>query len=386
MTCYPYGRDRNLPVIVWIRGTKVNSYYTYYTASIWFTVFAMVIMLVAVGINPAMDESHRRVTRLLFVTIILSSLCEWTGNMLDNAPVQLIWLHRLVKLVELSVAPYIGLICGRSLNVRGGKWEKIIGTVLSLHVVVESLSSLMGWVWYVDAENVYHHGSFYGVYIICYTIGIIYYLVQGLRAARRYQQSGGVVLLLVTAFLFGGIALSQIRDDVEITWMTVGMSSMMLYKFYSDILQQVDGLTELGNRWGYEDRLQRTHGRGAILYFDVDCFKQINDTHGHKAGDQCLCMVAQCLRDVYGMSGRIYRLGGDEFCVILTRNVDRIDQLNAAFACRLQNNRAQLPWLPDVSTGYAVFDTSEEELGSAVERADAAMYRVKNEKKAAARS
>ena len=74
-------------------------------------------------------------------------------------------------------------------------------------------------------------------------------------------------------------------------------------------------------------------------------------------------------------------LGGDEFCVILTRNVDRIDQLNAAFACRLQNNRAQLPWLPDVSTGYAVFDTSEEELGSAVERADAAMYRVKNEKK-----
>ena len=94
----------------------------------------------------------------------------------------------------------------------------------------------------------------------------------------------------------------------------------------------------------------------------------------------------QCLRDVYGMSGRIYRLGGDEFCVILTRNVDRIDQLNAAFACRLQNNRAQLPWLPDVSTGYAVFDTSEEELGNAVERADAEMYRVKNEKKAAARS
>ena len=53
MACYTYGKGRNLPVIVWIRGTKVNSYYTYYTASIWFTVFAMVIMLVAVGINRA---------------------------------------------------------------------------------------------------------------------------------------------------------------------------------------------------------------------------------------------------------------------------------------------------------------------------------------------
>ena len=53
MACYTYGKGRNLQVIVWIRGTKVNSYYTYYTASIWFTVFAMVIMLVAVGINRA---------------------------------------------------------------------------------------------------------------------------------------------------------------------------------------------------------------------------------------------------------------------------------------------------------------------------------------------
>ena len=52
----------------------------------------------------------------------------------------------------------------------------------------------------------------------------------------------------------------------------------------------------------------------------------------------------------------------------------------------LDNAPVQLIWLPDVSTGYAVFDTSEEELGSAVERTDAAMYRVKNEKKAAARS
>lgn len=341
----------------------------------------MVIMLVAVGINPAMDERRRGVTRLLFAVIILASLCEWTGNLLDNAPVGLIWLHKLVKTVELCFAPYIGLICGRSLDVKGDRWEKLVGTVLGLHAAVEILSSVTGWVWYVDAQNVYYHGRFYWLYILCYTVGIAYYLSQGLRAARRYQQSGGIVLVLVTAFLFGGIALSLADDQVEITWLTVGMASMMLYKFYSDILQQVDGLTELGNRWGYEDRLQRTHGQGAILYFDVDCFKQINDTYGHTVGDQCLCTIARCLREVYGMSGRIYRTGGDEFCVILFRSMDRIEGMNAAFACRLQSCRAQLACLPDVSVGYALFDTSEEEISTSVERADAEMYRVKNEKK-----
>ena len=353
----------------------------YYTANILFTVFAMLIMLVAVGINPAMDERRRRVTRLLCAVIIAAALCEWTGNLLDEVPGRLIWLHRLVKMIELSMAPYIGLICGRSLDVKGGKWERWIGTVLGFHAVLEILSSATGWVWYVDAQNLYHHGRFYWIYILCYIGGIAYYLVQGLRAARRYQQNGGVVLLLVTAFLFGGIVFSMVCQ-VEITWLTVGMAAMMLYKFYSDILQQVDGLTELGNRWGYEDRLQRTHGQGAVLYFDVDRFKQINDTHGHAAGDQCLCAIARCLREVYGSSGRIYRIGGDEFCVVLVRNMDRIEIMNERFQRKLQAVQVSGVPLPGVSVGYAEFDTSEEELSEAVERADAEMYRVKKEKKA----
>ena len=353
----------------------------YYTANILFTVFAMLIMVAAVGINPAMDERRRKVTRLLFAVIIVSALCEWTGNLLNSAPANLIWLHKLVKMIELSVAPYIGLICGRSLDAKGGKWEKYVGAVLGLHAAAEILSSVTRWVWYVDAQNLYHHGPFYGVYVLCYIVGIAYYLTQGLRAARRYQQSGGVVLLLVTAFLVGGIVFSMVCE-VEITWLTVGMASMMLYKFYSDILQQVDGLTELGNRWGYEDRLQRTHGQGAVLYFDVDCFKQINDTYGHAVGDQCLCAIAQCLREVYGTSGRIFRIGGDEFCVVLFRNMERIEALNARFCRKLQTVQVSGMPLPGVSVGYAEFDTSEEALSEAVERADAEMYRVKKEKKA----
>lgn len=352
----------------------------YYTANILFTVFAMLIMLASVSINPTMNEKRRRVTRLLFAVIIVSALCEWTGNLLDGASGSLIWLHKLVKMVELSMAPYIGIICGRSLSAKG-RWEKTAGTVLGVHAAVEILSCMTGWVWYVDAQNFYHHGRFYWIYVLCYAVGIVYYLVQGLQAARRYQQSGGAMLLLVTAFLLGGIVFSMVCE-VEITWLTVGMAAMMLYKFYSDILQQVDGLTELGNRWGYEDRLQRTHGQGAVLYFDVDRFKQINDTYGHVAGDQCLCAIAQCLRDVYGTSGRIYRIGGDEFCVVLVRNVSKIETMNAVFQQKLQTMQVSGMPLPGVSVGYAEFDTSEEELSEAVERADAEMYRVKKERKA----
>ena len=353
----------------------------YYTANIWFTVFAMFIMLFAVSINPAMDERRRRVTRLLFAVIIVSALCEWSGNLLDNAPAQWIWLHKLVKMIELSCAPYIGIICGHSLSLNSTRQEKITGLILGSNVILEVISAFTGWVWYVDAQNQYHHGVVYGIYVACYLVGIAYYLVQGMQVSHRYQQSGGVMLLLVTLFLMSGIGISLFDNSIEITWLAVGMAAMMLYKFYSDILQQVDGLTELGNRWGYEDRLQRTNGQGAVLFFDVDCFKQINDTYGHTVGDQCLCAIAQCLRSVYGTSGRIFRIGGDEFCVVLVRNMDRIEQMNRTFQQKLQTMQVSGMPMPGVSVGYAEFDTSEEELNEAVERADAEMYRVKKEKK-----
>lgn len=74
----------------------------------------------------------------------------------------------------------------------------------------------------------------------------------------------------------------------------------------------MDGLTELGNRWNFEDHLKRYRGTGVILFFDVDHFKMINDTYGHAVGDKCLCTVAQGLREVYGDSGRCFRMGADE--------------------------------------------------------------------------
>lgn len=348
----------------------------YYTANTAFLVFAMMIMLAAVSFNTTLDAKRRQVTRLLFAVISVSAVCEWAGNWLQGASVNLIVLHKLVKFAEFSLAPSIGLICGRSLS-SSSRWEKPMLYAVGVHALLELTSLFGGWIWYVDAQNYYHHGTFYWVYIAFYLIGVLYYLLQGIEVFRRYQQSGGIMVLLVTVFLASGIVISMMDNGVEIVWLVVAMAAIMLYKFYGDILQQVDGLTELGNRWAFEDYLSRYRGTGAILYFDVDHFKQINDTYGHAAGDQSLCAVAQQLRAVYGGSGRCFRLGGDEFCVVLRRNLTRIEELNEEFR-RRQKQGSDPQQMPGVSVGYALFDTAEEPIEDAVERADAAMYQTKH--------
>ncbi len=348
----------------------------YYTVNTLLVVFSMMIMLAAVSVNTGMDRKRKGMTRLLFAVISIAAVCEWAGKMLDGAPVQFIGLHKLVKLLELCAAPYIGLLCGKSLLWQP-RWEKPIFCLFTAHALLELFSVFWGGVWYVDAQNIYHHGPYYGIYIAFYLFSIVYYLAQGMDAFHRYQQSGGGLILLVTGFLMVGIVISLQNNNVEVIWLVVAMAAIMLYKFYGDVLQQVDGLTELGNRWAFEDYLDRYRGTGAILYFDVDDFKRINDTYGHSIGDQCLCATARALRAVYGGSGRCFRLGGDEFCVVLRRNLTQVDALNEAFLQQRERSTSGLP-LPVVSVGYVLFDTEEEPISKAVERADRAMYQVKH--------
>ena len=89
-------------------------------------------------------------------------------------------------------------------------------------------------------------------------------------------------------------------------------------------LARVDSLTGLANRRQFEERLQLSLARSqrqgvplALMYLDVDHFKQINDTWGHAAGDRVLCSFAERLTNCVRATDLVARLGGDEFVVIV---------------------------------------------------------------------
>ena len=85
-------------------------------------------------------------------------------------------------------------------------------------------------------------------------------------------------------------------------------------------LAVMDELTSLYNRRGFNSlhgdlvqRVRQARGRGFICYFDLDCFKGINDVHGHQKGDEALAQFAAALRSTFRKDTLIVRMGGDEF-------------------------------------------------------------------------
>ncbi|HQS58641.1 MAG: hypothetical protein B7Y56_11325 [Gallionellales bacterium 35-53-114] len=153
-------------------------------------------------------------------------------------------------------------------------------------------------------------------------------------------------------------------------------------------LAHTDSLTGLPNRSLFYDRLgqciaqaRRQHKQFALLFLDLDDFKQVNDTFGHDTGDLLLQGVAERLRQNIRDENTVARTGGDEFILILN------DIANAESAAIVAQKIIQSISDPFVihghscqigsSIGIAIFPDDSEELEKLVTHADSAMYKAK---------
>ncbi len=155
-----------------------------------------------------------------------------------------------------------------------------------------------------------------------------------------------------------------------------------------DYLAHHDTLTGLPNRLLFHDRLshaiskaRRTKQTVALLFLDLDRFKNINDSLGHEIGDQVLCQVARRLEALVRDSDTLARLGGDEFVIALeqakeAREVTIVaEKIIEKLSKPLQVGPHEL--FVTTSVGISLFPSNGEDIESLMKSADVAMYRAK---------
>ena len=157
-------------------------------------------------------------------------------------------------------------------------------------------------------------------------------------------------------------------------------------------LAMYDQLTGLPNRYLFEDRVRMMFARqkrnpeqvSALLFFDLDGFKEINDDFGHEAGDEVLRVTAERVSGIMRENDTVARWGGDEF-IILLENATQ-DAVNS-YITRLRR-KIEVPVLFEgmtldvgVSIGYALHTDTEGDLDAMLRLADKRMYEDKSLKK-----
>ena len=187
-------------------------------------------------------------------------------------------------------------------------------------------------------------------------------------------------------------AAATVRDHDQALYLQGVVYDITERKLSEDKLVQMahfDQLTGLANRSLFHDRLdqavaqaKRHQQKLAVLYLDLDGFKAVNDTLGHKAGDTLLAETAKRLRESVREVDTVARMGGDEFTIILTDIVSLdnirfvadkiIDAVGAPYACVGEKQSVT------ASIGVVVYPDDSKHRDSLMTAADNAMYVAKN--------
>ena len=244
----------------------------------------------------------------------------------------------------------------------------------------------------------------------------ITFMIAGLKHLRKHQNN--YIKFLQLALLFEGITFLQhafvlyptlwggsypsymthVSFFDSVIELIIGISCLLaiVYEIIDEIqysnnemekaqdslreLVDIDPLTGLWNRRKLPVYLDEIKHNGTLVYIDINDFKVINDTRGHNIGDLCLKRIANCMKLLLNKQAGIFRLGGDEFLVVIPKNCaieneDFINQLqtNLSYASK------RTPAL-SMAIGTAEIN-SETSYNQALEKADTLMYRSKAKKK-----
>jgi len=165
-------------------------------------------------------------------------------------------------------------------------------------------------------------------------------------------------------------------------------------KRFASALQETtlkDPMTDLYNRRfleTYTDTLVastiRRRARVGVLMCDMDFFKEVNDTHGHEAGDIVIIKTAEVLKSCVRASDMVIRYGGEEFLILLIdiKSRDDIDELAERIRSSMEATTFKIPdgvLKKTISIGYSEFPEDTEGFWESIKFADVALYRAKTE-------
>lgn len=187
------------------------------------------------------------------------------------------------------------------------------------------------------------------------------------------------------------LTINTVRDSDGIITNYVGIfSDITLVKESQqkvEFLATHDELTSLPNRTLFLDRIrqeivrsERREGMFAVLFFDIDNFKVVNDSLGHAAGDEMLIEVSKVLRSCLRSADTVARFGGDEFALLMEdTNVGEADLTARRITDTLGHsiNVMGRPVYVSASMGIAIFPNDGQDADTLLKNADNAMYQAK---------
>lgn len=355
-----------------------------------YALFMLLILLATIIIKK---EDFKYSSRLLKTVIIMTSvilvieILSWAWNEIDETYARI--LNYIFNMLFFMSGPVIVGIFSSYVDYMNFKDKKRLKRrwyymqLVIFFAVLTIINFFTPIVFSISPENVYARESFMNVAFASVFLLILYMIFITFKNRHHLEKEVFFSVLVISLIpLIGGI-LQMIFYGLLIMWAFVGLAVVVAYIYTETVSNTKDYLTKLYTRLimhEYLDRMLEINAEITLVLIDLDDFKDINDTYGHKEGDRVLVEFSNLLRQAVPEESMISRLGGDEFLVVI-RSIGK--KYLESFLIKLaeetaEHNRRQDKTEIRYSIGFSKREKgSTESIDDLFVQCDKAMYKEK---------
>ena len=307
-----------------------------YWATLALTFLTLVGLSTLVHANGRVSKDAKKRYYQICGVILFSAFWEWLAIFLNGAPAWTSGLHLVAKCMDYIFTPVCSVLFIRQFSTEGRGFKPMLG-ILGGNAAIQIFSIFTGWTFYLDAENYYHHGPLYFLYVIVSVLAVLFVIYAFYEYGKQYERQNRSSLFAISVLLVASVLMQELFSDTRIAYLGMSIASCMVFIHYTEfhqihqdaVLKQqdrllaTDALTGVLSRFAYKqvvtdyNATDRLPDWLAAFEVDLNGLKTVNDTVGHEAGDELLRGTGAVLLQAIGSCGQVFRIGGDEFVILL---------------------------------------------------------------------
>lgn len=279
----------------------------------------LIILHRAIRMNRILDRNTLRKMECLTCIVSMIMVLSIITTLLEGRPGRSIHMAlRLTNGIEFALSPWTSYLFAiiQSEKIKGNWKRNVIPIIIGSCIAF--LSIWTGWVFEISPENGYIRGELFFVNAIFNLYGFFLFIGANYLNRYRYEREERRFLNWNYAMLSGGIVIQLVWEECLLLWPSVAFAVFSYYMFLNEMDFKYDALTQTYNRQAFQSKMEEIQKGQIECYLaviDLNGLKRINDEEGHQRGDNYIRLAAEIVNGIVGKAGRVYRIGGDEFCV-----------------------------------------------------------------------
>ena len=277
--------------------------------------------------NPVFDKRQSRfflysacVTLVMIIMISLDYFFA-ISSVYQIKPEHIYFLRRITSFMNFAMSPLIPMFLYNIFSRKKLPIQFYLPGILN--IILCFISIFTGWIFFISTDNGYLRGS---LFILPFLTSVFYLLLlvfQPGKITRNHKAER--ILLLSIVFILAGTMFMEIAWHFKfLSWDFTALCLILYYLLLNIHRTIIDPLTGAYNRLAYIKELSVMEGHRSciIALIDINDFKEVNDQQGHDAGDRFLQNFTILLETSFDMIGSVYRIGGDEFVILVKRHTE----------------------------------------------------------------